>query len=73
LRQLAGDLHAGGVTWPDLEHRAMQSLRSRHWQPDYVAVRRAADLGVAEAGDRLVVIGAARLAGTRLIDNYEIP
>ena len=73
LRKLAGDLRTGGVAWPDLEHRAMQSLRSRHWQPDYIAVRSAADLGVAEAGDRLVVIGAARLGGTRLIDNYEIP
>jgi pantoate--beta-alanine ligase len=73
LRKLAGEARAGGVAWPDLEHRAMQSLRSRHWHPDYIAVRSAADLGVAEAGDPLIVIGAARLGGTRLIDNYEIP
>jgi pantoate--beta-alanine ligase len=73
LRKLAGELRAGGVAWPDLEHRAMQSLRSRHWQPDYIAVRRASDLAAAEAGDPLIVIGAARLGGTRLIDNYEIP
>jgi pantoate--beta-alanine ligase len=73
LRKVAMDIRAGGVAWPDLEHRAMQSLRSRHWQPDYIAVRRRADLGVAEPKDPLIVIGAARLGGTRLIDNYEVP
>jgi pantoate--beta-alanine ligase len=72
LRKLAGDLRAGGLAWPDLEHRAMQSLRSRHWQPDYIAVRSATDLGAAEAGDTLIVIGAARLGGTRLIDNVPV-
>ena len=73
LRKLAGDLRAGGAAWPDLEQRALQALRVRDWQPDYIAVRRAADLGVAEAGESLIVIGAAKLGGTRLIDNYEIP
>jgi pantoate--beta-alanine ligase len=73
LRKLAVEVRAGGVEWPELERRAMQSLRSRHWQPDYIAVRSATDLGVAAAGDPLIVIGAARLGGTRLIDNYEIP
>jgi pantoate--beta-alanine ligase len=73
LRRVASEVRAGGVAWPDLERRAMQSLRSRHWQPDYIAVRGRTDLGVAEAADPLVVIGAARLGGTRLIDNYEFP
>jgi len=73
LRKVASDVRAGTVAWPDLERRAMQSLRSRHWQPDYIAVRGSADLEVAEAADPLVIIGAARIGGTRLIDNYEIP
>lgn len=73
LRKVASEVRAGGAAWPDLERRAMLSLRSRHWQPDYIAVRGRADLGIAEAADPLVVIGAARLGGTRLIDNYEIP
>ena len=73
LRKVAMDIRVGGVAWPDLERGAMQSLRSRHWQPDYIAVRRRADLGVAEPKDPLIVIGAARLGGTRLIDNYEVP
>lgn len=52
--------------------RAMQELASAGWQPDYVEIRRQADLAVPGAGDReLVVLGAARLGGTRLIDNLE--
>ena len=73
LRQVASEVRAGAAAWPDLERRAIQSLRSRHWQPDYVAVRSRADLGLPEASIPLVVIGAARLGGTRLIDNYEVP
>jgi pantoate--beta-alanine ligase len=72
LRALASEVRAGGVAWPDLERNAMQSLRSRHWQPDYIAVRSGVDLGVAGAADPLIVIGAAKLGGTRLIDNYEL-
>jgi pantoate--beta-alanine ligase len=73
LRKVASEVRAGAAAWPDLERRAIQSLRSRHWQPDYIAVRSRADLGPAQAADPLVVIGAARLGGTRLIDNIEVP
>jgi pantoate--beta-alanine ligase len=51
---------------------AMQELARAGWQADYVEVRRRADLAVPGPGDReLVVLGAASLAGTRLIDNLE--
>lgn len=73
LRGVASDVRAGSMAWPDLERRAMESLRSRHWQPDYVAIRRSTDLGMPSPGDPLIVIGAARLGGARLIDNHEIP
>ena len=55
-----------------LETQAMQSLSSAGWKPDYVAIRRQADLQVPHAGDALVVLAAARLGATRLIDNMEI-
>lgn len=55
-----------------LEAQAMQSLRERGWLPDYLSVRRRSDLQPPEWGDALVVLGAARLGGTRLIDNLEI-
>ena len=55
-----------------LESQAMQTLSSAGWKPDYVAVRRQADLQTPQAGDPLVVLAAARLGATRLIDNLEV-
>ena len=58
---------------PTLEAQAMDDLRASGWQPDYLTVRRRANLGVPTtgAGEELVALGAARLGGTRLIDNVE--
>jgi pantoate--beta-alanine ligase len=55
-----------------MESQAMQSLSSSGWRPDYVAVRRQADLQIPQPGDALVVLAAARLGATRLIDNLEV-
>ena len=63
-------LDAAGIS--RLESQAMQSLSNRGWRPDYVAVRRQADLQPAQAGDAMVVLAAARLGATRLIDNLEV-
>jgi len=75
LRQLAGQWTArppaGGAA---LERQAADALRARGWQPDYLTVRRRADLQPPTAQDgpgTLVALGAARLGGTRLIDNLE--
>ena len=57
---------------PALEAKAMQGLRQRGWQPDYLTVRRRRDLQAPQAGDPLVVLGAAKLGNTRLIDNFEV-
>ena len=57
---------------PALEAKAMEGLRQRGWQPDYLTVRRRHDLQPPRAGDSLVVLGAARLGQTRLIDNFEL-
>ncbi|MBX3609269.1 MAG: pantoate--beta-alanine ligase [Hydrogenophaga sp.] len=57
---------------PALEQRAMEALSARGWQPDYLTVRRRDDLQSPNAGDALVVLGAARLGKTRLIDNLEV-
>jgi len=44
---------------------------SRHgWKPDYVEIRRRGDLAPAAGGER-VVLAAARLGATRLIDSLE--
>ena len=51
---------------------ASDALSAHGWLVDYVAIRRQSDLALPLTGDRLVVLGAARLAGSRLIDNLEI-
>ena len=57
---------------PRLETQAMQALSQRGWQADYLCVRRCTDLQMPLAGDALVVLGAAKLGKTRLIDNLEL-
>ncbi len=65
-------IHGGSTDWARLEAAAAAELVAHGWQVDYVAVRRRADLGEPRAGTALVVLGAARLGRTRLIDNREI-
>ncbi len=75
LQQVAEAVRAGRRDLAELEARALQALRQRGWTPDYLTVRRTRDLQPpGPAGNEpLVVLGAARLDGTRLIDNIEIP
>ncbi|HEY1394062.1 MAG TPA: pantoate--beta-alanine ligase [Methylibium sp.] len=61
---------------PALEAKAMDKLRARGWQPDYLSLRRRSDLQWPTAeqlrgGEPLVALGAAKLGKTRLIDNLE--
>jgi pantoate--beta-alanine ligase len=56
------------------EAAAMEGLRSKGWQPDYLTVRRQSDLSpIAQVTtEPLVVLGAAKLGPTRLIDNLDV-
>ena len=50
----------------------MKELAAAGWHPDYVEVRRRADLAVSQSsGEERVVLAAARLGRTRLIDSLE--
>ena len=75
LRSLSDAVLSRPVTdWPGMEAEASDALRSRGWQPDYLVVRRRADLqrpDTAPQAGTLVALGAARLGPTRLIDNLE--
>ena len=52
--------------------KAIRELATAGWAPDYIELRRQSDLGVPRPGEAgLVVLGAARLGKTRLIDNLE--
>ncbi len=72
LQGVAHQIKTGRRDGQALEAEALLALQARGWQPDYVAVRRRADLGPPGPGDPLVVLAAARLGGTRLIDNIEV-
>ncbi|HWX12424.1 MAG TPA: pantoate--beta-alanine ligase [Trinickia sp.] len=66
---------AGERDFPKLEREAVASLAARGWKPDYVAVRKRSDLVAPaehETDAPLVVLAAAKLGATRLIDNLEI-
>ena len=66
-------LRSAPSEWRRLEREAQCELDARGWKTDYVAVRRQRDLQSPAAPDEpLVVLGAARLGSTRLIDNLEV-
>jgi pantoate--beta-alanine ligase len=72
LRDAQRQLRDGAHDYQRVELEAMAELAHHGWRPDYVAVRRQADLQPPVDGARdLVVLAAARLGRTRLIDNIE--
>jgi pantoate--beta-alanine ligase len=63
----------GARDFSALELQAAQVLAARGWQVDYVAVRARNTLTQPQRGDHeLVILAAARLGQTRLIDNLEV-
>lgn len=73
LRIIRDAVRNGDHDFLKLETDALAALESAGWKPDYFAVRRQADLQPpVQEDDPLVVLGAARLGRTRLIDNIEI-
>jgi pantoate--beta-alanine ligase len=67
------ELDAGATDYQRIELDVMSQLAHHGWKPDYIAVRRQADLLPPANGERkLVVLAAARLGKTRLIDNVEV-
>jgi pantoate--beta-alanine ligase len=71
LQRMAAQVQAGGKTVAAIEAEAMETLAARGWKPDYMTVRRRADLQPAAPGEPMVVLGAAKQGTTRLIDNFE--
>lgn len=69
-------VQAGERNWAQLEANAIAQLNAQGWQADYITVRQRSDLQLPVAQEDgalppLVVLGAARLGTTRLIDNLE--
>jgi pantoate--beta-alanine ligase len=80
LQQVAQALRTGESDINKLEQQAVAALTASAWQADYIAVRRRADLKSPPKEDvaalteshGLVILGAARIGKTRLIDNLEV-
>lgn len=77
LNFVADEVRKGNLAVPELEQAAMAALSGRGWTPDYISVRKrinlqAPDSAELAAGEPLVVLAAAKLGQTRLIDNLEI-
>ena len=77
LNRVRERIRGGEHDLAGIEHDAQRELAAAGWQVDYISVRRQRDLkapdaGQVQAGEPLVVLAAARLGATRLIDNLEI-
>jgi len=77
LNAVRDRLRGGEAGLPAIELDAQRELDAAGWKVDYVSVRRQLDLKPPSAeqfaaGDPLVVLAAAKLGTTRLIDNLEI-
>ena len=73
LQSIVDAIKSGNKAFPALETKAIQQLSQAGWQVDYIAVRNARTLLVPKESEReLVILGAAKIGTTRLIDNLTI-
>lgn len=77
LQAMQAAIRAGERDVAAIEARAMATMAARAWKPDYMTLRRRADLLAPSdadlvAGTPLVALAAAKLGATRLIDNLEV-
>lgn len=73
LSQIRQEIENGNRNFQELEEKTKENLSSHGWKVDYIAVRQCDTLAPAQVGDEnMVVLGAASLGKTRLIDNLEV-
>ncbi len=73
LRNAQESITKGERNFQRIELEAMALLSQNGWVPQYISVRRRADLQAPAPEDReLVVLAAAYLGRTRLVDNIEL-
>ena len=73
LRTMAEAMRRGNRQFAALENSAATYLQQHGWQVDYIEVRHAQTLTKAQISDKnLVIVAAAILGTTRLIDNLEV-
>ena len=77
LQTLRAQFLGGNTDLAALELAAVTTLAARGWQPEYISVRKRSNLlaptqSELAAGEALVIVAAAKLGTTRLIDNLEV-
>lgn len=73
LTELRNELLQGVTGYRQAADQAEEKLRTLGFFPDYISIRRASDLAEPEIKDRhLVILAAAYLGKTRLIDNVQV-
>lgn len=73
LGEVAERLCSGRRDYAVLEGEAQRTLENAGFRPDYLSIRRSADLQPPAGDDgALVVLAAAHLDGARLIDNLQV-
>lgn len=72
LQGIVNTIKRGNLDFIHLENETAQQLNLQGWRVDYISIRAAETLLPAKSYDNnLVVLGAAQLESTRLIDNIE--
>lgn len=72
LQDIINLIKAGKKDYALLENQAKITLTNHGWIVDYIFIRSSANLHPASLADKqLVILGAAKLGSTRLIDNIE--
>ena len=69
LRAAVGRIDAGDRDYEGIERAGREGLERAQMAPDYFSIRNAADLSVPADASDLIVLTAARLGRSRLIDN----
>ena len=73
LQEMRQAILQGERNFEQLQQRVVETLVARGWRVDYLAVRNQSDLQPASHAQReLVLLAAARLGNTRLLDNIEV-
>lgn len=73
LRAIVAALQSGSRDFSGLSTQASAHLNAAGWVVDYIEIRETRDLSPAQADDKqCVILAAARLGNTRLIDNIEV-
>jgi pantoate--beta-alanine ligase len=70
LQSIVKSVKNGNKNYVELEQQAKAEINSQGWLADYISIRSSESLLPANSADtKLVVLGAAKLGNTRLIDN----